>query len=354
MESDTVISEPAKKTTTPATDDQDMSRERLPDWPNTPFDNDITELYKQIDLLKEDLKKRDAKIEQLEDHVLTLETETIPLTSKKKRRLSNDELEKQLSDSKNDMILKLQKENERLKRQLGEETDNNDDTPDTPMDTGKMMKMIEEKLNRGFQAIQTNLTNTIDERLNTPSTQNQQRSYATAVGINRTAKVSDLRSIMLANKNEEIEEEKDKKNRIKNIIIHGKVEESGETDDRQFAETLIKELQIGAPNISKIERIGMEKDSGNGAAQKRPIKIIMNSEEDKEKVLNNLRHLKGKTLYKSISITADYTYSERQLIKDYRERANIKNDLEEDKDYIWHVRGTPKNGLFLKRINKAN
>ena len=104
MESDTVISEPSKTTTTPATDDQDMSRERLPDWPNTPFDNDTTELYKQIDLLKEDLKKRDAKIEQLEDHVLTLETETVPLTSKKKRRLSNDELEKQLSDSKNDMI----------------------------------------------------------------------------------------------------------------------------------------------------------------------------------------------------------------------------------------------------------
>jgi len=359
MESYTVISEPAKKTTTSRTADRDEDRpsERLPDWPTTPFDNDIKELYKQIDSLKEDLKKRDAKIEQLEDHVLTLETETVPLSSKKKRRLSNDELEKQLSDSKDDMILKLQKENERLKRQLGEETDKNDDTqdtPDTPMDTGKMMKMIEEKLNRGFQAIQTNLTNTIDERLNTPSTQNQQRSYATAVGINRTAKVSDLRSIMLANKNEEIEEEKDRKNRIKNIIIHGKVEESGETDDRQFAENLIKELQIGAPNISKIERIGMEKESGNGTALKRPIKLIMNSEEDKEKVLNNLRHLKGKTLYKSISITADYTYSERQLIKDYRERANIKNDFEEDKDYIWRVRGTPKNGLFLKRINKAN
>jgi hypothetical protein len=50
---------------------------------------------------------------------------------------------------------------------------------------------------------------------------------------------------------------------------------------------LIKELQIGAPNISKIERIGMEKESGNGAALKRPIKLIMNSEEDKEKVFRN-------------------------------------------------------------------
>ena len=57
MESDTVISEPAKKTTTSRTADRDEDRpsERLPDWPTTPFDNDITELYKQIDLLKEDL-----------------------------------------------------------------------------------------------------------------------------------------------------------------------------------------------------------------------------------------------------------------------------------------------------------
>ena len=214
MESDTVISEPSKKTTTPTAADQDMPSERLPDWPTTPFDNDITELYKQIDLLKEDLKKRDTKIEQLEAHVLELETETVPLSSKKKRRLSNDELEKQISDSKDDKILQLQTENDRLKRQLGEETNNNDED-DTPIDTGKFMKMIEEKLSRGFQAIQTNLKNTIDERLNTTNTQIPQRSYASAVGDNRNARVNDLRSIMLANKNEEIEEEKDRQARAK-------------------------------------------------------------------------------------------------------------------------------------------
>ena len=66
--------------------------------------------------------------------------------------------------------IELQTENDRLKRQLGEETNNNDED-DTPIDTGKFMKMIEEKLSRGFQAIQTNLKNTIDERLNTTNTQ---------------------------------------------------------------------------------------------------------------------------------------------------------------------------------------
>ena len=219
--------------------------------------------------------------------------------------------------------------------------------------------MIEDRLNSGLQAIQANVKSIIDERLNAPESQFQskiqQPSYANAVGDNRSARVSDLRSLMLANKNEEIEEEKDKSSRVKNIIIHGKVEEGGTADDKHFAENLIKELQIGAPKIKTIERIGQEKEPENGTTHKRPIKLVMNSENDKEKVLKNLRHLKGKTLYKSISITADYTYSERQLTNDFREKANTKNDLEEDKEnFIWRVRGTPKNGLFLKRLNKVN
>ena len=121
------------------------------------------------------------------------------------------------------------------------------------------MKMIEDKLQNGLQAIQTNVKSIIDERLSTSNTPNQQRSYATAVGTNRTAKVSDLRSIMLANKNEEIEEEKDRQARAKNIIIHGK-SEGEDTDDKHFAETLIKELQIGAPRLLKWRGLAKKMD----------------------------------------------------------------------------------------------
>ena len=365
-------SQPNQESTSTATRDQrsNETNERLPDWPSTPFNEDV---HAQLEQLRQDMRKKDEKIDQLQEnilqmqeHITTLETTTIPIPiHNKKRKFSNGKLDE---EGANEELHTLKKENEELKRRLDElekpskqpettlpvETQNLQEETKLENDTVKFMKMIEEKLSRGFQAIQTNLTNTIDERLNATNPQNPQQSYASAVGNNRTARVTDLRSIMLANKNEEIEEEKDRQKRVKNIIIHGKVEESGATDDRKFAEDLIKELQIGAPNISQIERIGLEKEPENGAARKRPMKLIMNSEEDKEKVLRNLRHLKGKTIYKSISITADYTYSERQLIKDYRERANIKNDFEEDKDYIWRVRGTPKNGLFLKRINKAN
>ena len=156
---------------------------------------------------------------------------------------------------------------------------------------------------------------------------------------------------MVVNRNEEMEEERDRKSRAKNIIIHGKFE-VGKADDKFFSDNLIKELQIGAPKINQIERIGKESEGGNGSTQKRPIKLTMNSEEDKDKVLNNLKALKDKPLYKAISITADYTYSERQLVRNYRERANQRNDEEtaNQTNYIWRVRGTPKNGLSLMRF----
>ena len=107
MEEDTnIISEPSKKATASTVNpfDPTDSMIRLPDWPTTPFDsinkNEISAIYAQMEILKEDLKKKDEKIEQLQQHILTLETE--PQQSKKKRRLSNDELEKQVSDSKDE------------------------------------------------------------------------------------------------------------------------------------------------------------------------------------------------------------------------------------------------------------
>ena len=127
-------------------------------------------------------------------------------------------------------------------------------------------------------------------------------------------------------------------------------------DDKFFSENLIKDLQIGAPKIDQIERIGKEVEDENGSTPKRPIKLTMTNEEDKEKMLNNLKALKGNPVYKGISITADYTYSERQLIRDFRERAKEKNENEmaNQSGYIWTVRGTPNNGLSLKRFIRAN
>ena len=54
------------------------------------------------------------------------------------------------------------------------------------------------------------------------------------------------------------------------------------------------------------------------------IKVVMNTEEERDRILSNLRNLKGIQEYKSISVTEDYTITERRMIKDQSDKANGK------------------------------
>ena len=333
---------------------------------------DSTKIYEEIQVLKEQLKEKETLITQLKEHVLTLET--MPLYNKKRRR-ENDDWEQQDYDNKDDEIARLTKENEQLKQNLGSGSkmevedsfgipcDQQMNVPTKQNDLQKIIKIIEEKLSNGFETIQLNVEKLINDKLNNakcpdhlkPTNQttrdiNQIRNYAHAVGNQNSSPVNDLRTIMLVNKNEELAEEAERKSRSNNIIIHGK-SETGPADDKFFTDNLIKELQIGSVATKQIERIGQKTEETS--TKKRPIKLTMKSEEEKDKILNNLRNLKDKILYKGISITPDYTYSERMLIKEYHEQAKAKNDQEgDDCTFVWRVRGTPKNGLILKKLNK--
>ena len=336
----------------------------LPDWPISPFDEDVNA---RLELLEQELKKKDAKIDQLQEHILKLETELPLLLGKKKRRLSNDELEQQVSDSKDETIQRLQKEIDKLKEKLGESVDannsnqNNEGTNQnapTRTDTD-IVKLIEEKLNNGLTAIKVNVNQLIEEKINTiiePTSigtkLNELRSYANVVGKsqNSNSVPNDFRAMMMANRNEELAEETEKKRRSTNLIIYGK-HESTEANDKDSVDNLIKELQISSVVIKQIERIGQQSDN-----KKRPIKVTLKSEEERDKILNNLRNLKGKEQYKGVSVTPDYTQNERILVKEFYEKAKLRNAEEESNEtnYIWRVRGTLKNGLSLKRFSKAN
>ena len=60
-------------------------------------------------------------------------------------------------------------------------------------------------------------------------------------------------------------------------------------------------------------------------------------------VMNNLKRLKGKEeSFGKISITDDYTTSEREEIKRWVKKAKEKSS--EDPDKIFKVRGDPQNG----------
>ena len=322
----------------------------------------------QIEILMKKLKEKDAKITQLEEHVLSLETE--PLQNKK-RRLSNG-WEHQDCDSKDEEIARLMNENEQLKRKIenwsdleatdclgipGDHHQNKAPTQKSDADTSKIIKIIEDKLNKGFETIQSNVEKLINEKvtcLKNPTMQNaKQTTYASVMGsTNTNGNVTELKTIMMANKNEEITEKAEKKRRATNLIVHGRQEPLNKRDeeDKIFTEALIKDLQVGAIHAKAVERIG-----DHSIEKTRPIKLVFHTEEDQQKVLSNLKNLKGNTKYKGISIKEDYTIGERQLIKEFVAQAKAQTEREETKgsDIIWRVRGTPKNGLVLKKFTKT-
>ena len=85
----------------------------------------------------------------------------------------------------------------------------------------------------------------------------------------------------------------------------------------------------------------------------RPIKIIMKSVEDKSFIMGNLGRLQNAPAeFKKISVTDDYTAEERQIIKNKLNEARNKTEAEGNSVYVYKDRGTPKNGLILKRFKK--
>ena len=72
----------------------------------------------------------------------------------------------------------------------------------------------------------------------------------------------------------------------------------------------------------------------------------MNTKVERNRILSNLRKLKGIPEYKNISVTEDYTITERRMIKDWSDKAKEKNKNESpDSKFVWKVQGSPKNGL---------
>ena len=111
----------------------------------------------------------------------------------------------------------------------------------------------------------------------------------------------------MSTKNEELVEENEKKARARNFILHGK-EDVSEADDEEFMKNLFKQLAIGSTTAKTIKRIGAQ-----NAEKKRPILVQMKDEDDKSKVMDNLKNLKGLQEYRGISIKDDYTLAEREI-----------------------------------------
>ena len=81
------------------------------------------------------------------------------------------------------------------------------------------------------------------------------------------------------------------------------------------------------------------------------MKITMSNEDDKQKVMANLRMLKGmEDEFGKISLTDDYTSTDREMIKAKVEEA--KELGKRNPERIYKVRGDPKNGLRIMSFAK--
>ena len=133
---------------------------------------------------------------------------------------------------------------------------------------------------------------------------------------------------------------------MKQIILIWKRYETDNTDMEKEKEDntkvvngLLDTLQLEG-TYEKIRRLGRRKDD-----KTKPLKISMTTLNEKQLIMSNLRKLKNATdTYRRISITDDYTFEERQEVRKKVIEAKNKTEAEGEGNYVWKVRGTPKNG----------
>ena len=203
--------------------------------------------------------------------------------------------------------------------------------------------------------LESMIKNKLKERLPIPTDGNGEDNTGVTAGGGQSyaAKVlkvpEQVRKIIEDSKNDEKVEESEQERRSRNFIIHG-AEEYGNTPekikklDADYVLDILKHLGISHKPES-VTRLG------NATSKMRPIKIVMASKNDKGNVMKKLSKLKG-TIdeFGKISVTDDYTQTEREQLKKWNNDAKAKS--ENDDQYTYKVRGDPKNGLRLVRLRK--
>ena len=173
---------------------------------------------------------------------------------------------------------------------------------------------------------------------------------APGIGVAKTNQqqqnLANIKNLLRSEKIEDQLEEQRKRSKQSNIIIHG-VPESEDTDhDTDFLNQLLDDTGIDNEQELYVSRIGQTSKSN------RPIKVVFKDSHEKRVFMQSLTKLKENEKYAKISITEDFTRTERELIKHWKNNADQKNRLEKNQNYVWRVRGSPRDsrGLYLKKI----
>ena len=205
---------------------------------------------------------------------------------------------------------------------------------------GKIETAIEKKLGEKMAAL-----NSLNEKIKDNNEvavipAGDKTSYAKALGV-----PTELRKIMEETRNDEKIERIEQEKRSQNFIIHG-AEEIGDSaneiseNDADYINEVLAHLRITS-QAESITRLGKPNES-----KCRVLKIVMQTKAAKEEVMANLRRLKGTDeQFGRISVTDDYTNSDREKIRDFANRA--REQAKSDPTRVFKVRGDPKNGLRI-------
>ena len=293
----------------------------------------IDDLVLERDEISDDRYAQRIKCESTQQQ-LTKACERIKVLEKEPIRVKNNVLNYDITNS-------FQEENVRLRRQdirrppeqstekqgAGdrEKRYNTRSSDVDQVDSGISIDM--ESLN---QVIEKKIDRLIDEKLQQKQFRSSCEKFPQIISANKTKECPDIREA---------------ENRERNVIIHGLKEDDRINDYCQITEIFEATNTKYAP--LSICRLGSKK-----VDKIRPILLRMESTQQKEELMSKLWMLKN-LKQKYLSITNDYTLNERNIIKKYVEEANARN-TNGTKDYIWKVRGTPKEGMKLIKIAKQN
>ena len=142
---------------------------------------------------------------------------------------------------------------------------------------------------------------------------------------------------MKTTKNDDLIQERKRERRSANLIIYGISEETENVidSDTRFISSFLEVIGI-TERPKMIVRLG-KPNEGN----KRPVKLIMNSSEEKGKIMSRLPNLRNaEDIYRKLSVRDDYTLEERELIKEWVHKAVEKNKEENTQQWKGELQKT--------------
>ena len=210
----------------------------------------------------------------------------------------------------------------------------------------KIEKSVDELISNKFKENHKAVAE-IGEKINGTITTST-KTFSDTVKGNITANT--LSTAFRERKNDEMVQERERDKRSANLVIYGVSEVcTGELKDHddQFISSFMDIIGVTV-RPKEITRLGKPNED-----KKRPLKLVMGCDDDKNTVMSRLSNLKNADeIYRKLSVREDYTIEEREQVREWVKKAAAKN-TEENTD-CWKVRGTPKNGLRLVKITKRS